>query len=41
VVALHHAGQEGEARRLAGDLLAEADRRGARGVARGLRELFP
>lgn len=41
VLALHRSGQEDEARQLAGDLLAEAEKRGAEGVARGLRGLFP
>jgi hypothetical protein len=36
-LALHRAGRPGEARRLAGEVLVEAEARGARGVARALR----
>ncbi|MBP7586474.1 MAG: serine/threonine protein kinase [Thermoanaerobaculia bacterium] len=40
IVALRRAGRGDEARGLATDLLVESERRGARGVARGLRELL-
>ncbi len=40
VRALHGAGERREARRLAGELLSEAEARGVRGVARGLRSLL-